>query len=75
MNRGGKKERTALVRSVHVHGNDIRHEGRMEQMMRKVSQHQLERVYPRRQFNKRLGLSGAEMKMFLVLQDRFIWIQ
>jgi hypothetical protein len=42
----------------------------MEQMMRPVAQHQLERVFSRRQFNKRLGLSGAEMKMFLVLWDR-----
>ena len=44
-------------------------------MMQPVAQHQLERVFSRRQFNTRLGLSGAEMKMFLVLWDRFIRIQ
>jgi len=47
----------------------------MEQMMRPVAQHQLERVLSRRQFNKRLSLSGTEMKMILVLWDRFIRVQ
>jgi hypothetical protein len=44
-------------------------------MMRPVSQHELKRVFSGRQFNKRLGLPGAEMKMLLVLRDRFIRVQ
>src|SRR5271168_5312723 len=44
-------------------------------MMRPVSQHELKRVFSGRQFNKRLGLPGAEMKMLLVLRDRFIRVE
>ena len=32
-------------------------------------------MFSRRQFNKRLSFSGAEMKMVLVLWDRFILVQ
>ena len=75
MNRGGERSgrRWSGQFTFTVMTSDMR--GGSEQMIRQVAQHQLERVFSRRQFNTRLGLSGAEMKMFLVLWDRFIRIQ
>jgi hypothetical protein len=40
-----------------------------------VAEHQLQRVLAGRQFNMRLSLSGAEMKMCLVLGNRFVWVK
>ena len=44
-------------------------------MMRRVPEHELKRMFSGGQFNKRLSLSGTEMKMFLILWDRFIRVQ
>ena len=43
--------------------------------MRPVPQHQLECMLARWQFNKRLSLTSAEMKMSLVLWDRLVRVE
>ena len=40
-----------------------------------IAQHQLERVFSGRQLDTCLGLTRSEMKMGLVLWDRFVEIE
>src|SRR5208283_5370226 len=60
--------------SFHRNGDLLGYYGRVEWVVLGVTEHQLQRVLAGWQFNKRLSLSGAEMKMSLVLWDRLVWV-